>query len=76
MFFSADDFVSPENLAELLNELDRNDAAYDRYLVYKQTGVAKDSMLYKTLKARSWNPKGRNEDHFIGSFECYVCQQV
>lgn len=73
---NADDFVSPENLAELLNALDHNDGAYDRYLVYRQTGVDEDSLLYKTMKERTWNPKGKSDEHFFGSYECYVCEQM
>lgn len=73
---NTNDYTSPENLAQLLNALDENDSAYERYLAYKQTGVNKDSLLYKTMMDRSWDPKGQGPQHFFGSYECYVCEQM
>ena len=72
----ADDFETPEKLAKYLNYLDNNDEAYLKHLNFKTKSEIENKFLYKLLSDRKWSVNGFDEDHFVGAFECYVCQQL
>uniref|UniRef100_H2YFF0 Fucosyltransferase n=2 Tax=Ciona savignyi TaxID=51511 RepID=H2YFF0_CIOSA len=72
----ADDFESPESLAEYLNYLDQNDDAYLKYLSYKNIKYIENQHLAKTLSSRKWSLDGEDSDNFVGAYECYVCEEM
>ena len=45
-FIHVDDFASPQQLAQYLNELDKNDDAYNEYFRWKGTGETIDTRFW------------------------------
>ena len=72
-----DDYKSPKELADYLLYLDKNDDEYEKYLMYKKTGVTND-LLLNTMKEREWSIKikSREDINMVESFECYTCNKI
>ncbi|XP_013388771.1 alpha-(1,3)-fucosyltransferase 11 [Lingula anatina] len=68
----ADDFSTPEKLAEFIKHLDKNDAEYMKYLSYKTVENITNKFLLKHLSQRQWD----DASDFITGFECHVCDNV
>lgn len=77
----AQDFESPEDLANYIHFLNENDKKYEGFLKHKSPGGVTNSFLSKHLRERDWHthPSGSSEsgdvNMFLG-FECYVCKQI
>jgi len=72
----ADDFRSPEELARYIRYLDENDGAYLKHLDFKKAAKPANKHLAELLKSRKWSVSGYDEEHFVGGFECYVCDEM
>ena len=72
-----EDFRSPKELAAFLNDLDQNDAAYEKYLDLKigSRRVA-NSRLLKTMASRTWSPDKPYMNTFVDALECGVCDKM
>ncbi|XP_028407421.1 alpha-(1,3)-fucosyltransferase 10-like isoform X2 [Dendronephthya gigantea] len=70
-----DDFSSPQELAEYIKKLDNDDAAYMKYLDFKQKGGVTNTRLLKHMKERKWNMVSGESD-FLAAFECLVCDRL
>nr|XP_002121131.3 alpha-(1,3)-fucosyltransferase 11 [Ciona intestinalis] len=72
----ADEFESPERLAEYIHYLDQNDEAYLKYLAYKDQPELPNKWLSETLNNRKWDLNGEDTNNFVGGYECYVCGEM
>ena len=77
----ADDFKSPQELAEYLKFLNSNDMEYDKFLAFKQPGQVKNTFLLNALENRPWRILGpwdkANFGHrMFAGFECHVCDRI
>lgn len=73
---NANDFESPQKLAEYLHYLDQNEREYERYLEFKRTGVT-NPLLLKRVRERGWVVDYIEDGYnFIDGFECFVCDKV
>lgn len=72
----ADDFKSPEKLAQFINYLDNNDEEYNKYLSFKKEGGITNQFLLDHMRDREWmvNVPGK-VDYFKG-FECHMCRKL
>ncbi|XP_030066258.1 GDP-fucose protein O-fucosyltransferase 4 isoform X1 [Microcaecilia unicolor] len=68
-----DDFVSPKVLAEFIESLDRDDAAYLKYLEYKKPGGITNQFLLDSLEQREWGVNDMSRPNYLNGFECFVC---
>jgi len=70
-----DDFRHPRDLANYLNHLANDEDAYNKYLVFKSTGI-KNGKLLTSLRQREWGVNNLNKMSFITGFECVICDRV
>ena len=70
----ADDFATPQELADYLKFLDGNDAEYEKFLTWKHKGVTNKRLL-ESYHAREWYIDNEGTS-FIEGFQCYVCDQL
>ncbi|XP_071107003.1 alpha-(1,3)-fucosyltransferase 10-like [Haliotis cracherodii] len=75
-----DDFSSVKELADYLKYLNKNDAEYEKYFKWKETGIT-NTYLKKLVEKREWGVD--SEEHwspatinFIDGFECHICNAV
>ena len=59
------DFKNPQELAKFINELNNNDAEYEKYLKFKKKGGVKNKILLDLMDKRKW---GINNDRKKGIF--------
>lgn len=77
----AQDFESPEDLANYIHFLNENDKKYEEFLKHKLRGGITNSFLVNHLRSREWqshpsgSPESGDVNMFLG-FECYVCKQI
>ena len=77
----ANDFKTPQDLANFLKRLDQDDIEYEKYLSFKRDGVTNQRLL-KDYQEREWTVDGETENNigtgmnFIDGFECYVCDKL
>lgn len=77
----AQDFESPEDLANYIHFLNENDKKYEEFLKHKLSGGITNSFLVNHLRERKWqshpsgSPESGDVNMFLG-FECYVCKQI
>ena len=72
------DFPAPADLANRIQQLNKNDSLYDFYRQFKFVGhVPNDTLLFQMMSERTW---GIHNDpvrgNFINKFECLVCERV
>ncbi|KAM5142276.1 GDP-fucose protein O-fucosyltransferase 4 [Mantella aurantiaca] len=70
-----DDFASPEDLANFIHSLDRNDEDYLRYLEYKKPGRITNKFLVESIEKREWGVNDMTAPNYLNGFECFVCDQ-
>lgn len=66
----------PEELAQYLKRLDKNDWEYLTYLDWKLKQDVSNQRLVKELKERQWGVQDITQDNFIDVFECMVCNRI
>lgn len=72
----ADDFESPEKLADFLYKLDQDDAAYEAYLAYKTQGITNEFLLEQMMH-RGWKSAAHPEFRdMIAGYECFLCDRL
>ena len=81
----ADDYASPQELAQYLQYLDQNDKEYEKYLEFKKTGITNQRLL-EHVRERVWDGYRPHDDrdhhhestgtNHIEAYECYVCDKV
>ena len=64
-----DDFKSPRDLANFIEELNGRDDLYNRYLLHKTAAKVENRMLKRVITSRPWN----GFDSVVEKFECDVC---
>ncbi|KAK7579633.1 hypothetical protein V9T40_000262 [Parthenolecanium corni] len=64
-----EDFASPRDLADFIEELNYRDDLYDQYLLHKSIAKVDNILLKSVLTNRPWNEYGS----LIEKFECDVC---
>ncbi|XP_038061895.1 alpha-(1,3)-fucosyltransferase 11-like [Patiria miniata] len=74
-FILADNFDSPQKLAEFIKGLDKNDKEYLRYLEFKDKGIDNE-LLRDTMAKRVWGVNEWRKPSFINAFECYLCGRI
>lgn len=70
-----DDFSTPQELAQFISFLDRNDSLYNSYLEFKETGITNDILKNEILN-RTWGVNDINKIDFIQGFECFICDRI
>ncbi|XP_074855880.1 GDP-fucose protein O-fucosyltransferase 4 [Carettochelys insculpta] len=70
-----DDFGSPQELAEFLNFLDRNEEEYLKYLEYKKPGGITNQFLLENMERREWGVNDMTLPNYLNGFECFVCDK-
>lgn len=63
-YIHVDDFPSPRDLADYLNQLDSDDDLYNAYFRWKGTGEFIDTRFFCRLCAMLHNPKKRHYPNF------------
>lgn len=71
-----DRFSHPRELAQYINQLDRNDSLYMEYLEWKVQGQIDNGHLIHAIKGRTWGVQDVTQDNYIDAFECMVCRRV
>ncbi|XP_030625673.1 GDP-fucose protein O-fucosyltransferase 3 isoform X1 [Chanos chanos] len=66
----------PENLAQYLKRLDKNDWEYLTYLEWKHKREIPNQRLIAALQERQWGVQDITQDNFIDVFECMVCNRI
>ncbi|XP_059142726.1 alpha-(1,3)-fucosyltransferase 10-like [Physella acuta] len=74
------DYKSAEQVGAVLQYLNKNDAVYEEYRQWKNTGIS-NPFLQDVMTKRTWTPDmegHRAPDHknFIESYECFICDSV
>lgn len=72
------DFKSPKELAEYLEYLNKNDEEYNKYLLWKKTGIT-NKVFRDMMEHRSWSIVDTwkyGQTNFVEDFECFVCDRV
>lgn len=64
-----DDFSSPQELANFIEELNHQDDLYDQYLLHKTIAKVDNDLLKDVLTDRPWD----GYESWIEKFECDVC---
>ncbi|KAG7283156.1 hypothetical protein CRUP_033102 [Coryphaenoides rupestris] len=70
-----DDFPSPAALGDFLRRLDGDDAAYARYLEFKDPARVTNARLLQSLETREWGVNDMSKPNYLNGFECYVCDR-
>ena len=73
----AEEFSSPQQLAEYLLFLDRNDTEYEKFLKFKSEGI-KNKRLLHAVESRPYsvNELDGKKKNAIEGFECHVCDVI
>lgn len=70
-----DNFHDPQELAEFIESLDRDNEKYLRYLEYKKPGGVTNTFLLESLEGREWGVNDMTAPNYLSGFECFVCDQ-
>ncbi|XP_066505625.1 alpha-(1,3)-fucosyltransferase 11 [Hoplias malabaricus] len=70
-----DNFASPQELAEFISALDKDDEEYLHYLEYKSPSKITNVRLLEGLEAREWGVNDMSKPNYLNGFECFVCDQ-
>ncbi|XP_072519917.1 alpha-(1,3)-fucosyltransferase 11 isoform X2 [Salminus brasiliensis] len=70
-----DDFSSPQELAEFIMALDKDDEEYLRYLEYKTPSKITNLRLLEGLQNREWGVNDMSKPNYLNGFECFICDQ-
>jgi len=71
----ADDFTSPQELAEYIRHVDLDADEYLKYMSYKEKGIS-NTRLKSILAQRTWGVDTPYKMSFITGFECHVCNEI
>ncbi|KAM9330100.1 GDP-fucose protein O-fucosyltransferase 3 [Gastrophryne carolinensis] len=69
-------FSHPQELAQYITQLDKNDSLYMEYLEWKLKNHFTNTHLVTAIKERKWGVQDVTQDNFIDAFECMVCTRV
>ena len=70
-----DDFKTPKDLADYINDVGKDPELYEKYMAYKANGIS-NIKLNTTLNERQWGINTVYQMNFVTGFECHVCDRI